>query len=279
MDPIACSRVAAGNGHSPVSRFPCTGEGTKVQWQSHAARPMVSSLADERGNALMRYRQHWLVCLCAGLLFACPPDLGAQNPAPQDSKDGLILKSKTKQRVVYMRPGANFSRYDRVALLDCFVEFQKDWQTNYNQNVVDPNNMVTDQDVQQMKAWLSAEFRRVFTTELQKGGYKVVDFGAPDVLILRPALTNVQVTAPDVMSAGIEATVIRSAGSATLYLELWNSDPRKLLARVVDAEADQQPFAQQGNSVTNAAAAEFIMKNWADDLVRHLDAARKTTSG
>ena len=46
--------------------------------------------------------------------------------------------------------------------------------------------MVTDQDVERMKAWLAAEFSREFT-ELEKGGYKVVDFGASDVLIFRPA--------------------------------------------------------------------------------------------
>jgi Protein of unknown function (DUF3313) len=227
---------------------------------------------------------HWRhfrlsICLCAGLLLACPPTLSAKDPPPQTTKDGLVLKSQTGQRLVYLKPGANFSKYDRVAILDCFVEFQKDWQQNYNSTVVDPNNMVTDQKVQQMKSWLSAEFRRVFAAELKKGGYNVVDFGAPDVLILRPALMNVQVTAPDVMSAGIEATVVQSAGSATLYLELWDSVSRTLLARIMDAEADQQPFAQQSSSVTNAAAADFILRNWADSLVRHLDAARKTPNG
>jgi hypothetical protein len=229
---------------------------------------------------LMHWRQSGLVvCLCAGFILFCPAKLSASDPPPQVTKDGLVLKSQTGQRLVYLRPGANFSKYDRVALLDCLVEFQKDWLQNYNANVVDPSKMVTDQDVQRMKAWLAAEFRREFTAELQKGGYKVVDFGAPDVLILRPALTNVQVTAPDIMSAGIEATIVRSAGSATLYLELWDSISRTILARVVDAQADQQPFAQQANSVTNAAAADFILKNWADDLVRHLDAARKTPNG
>ena len=229
-----------------------------------------------------RLTQSWQirlsVCLCAGLILACPSTLNAADPAPQTS-DGLVLKSQTAQRLVYLKPGANFSKYDRVAILDCFVEFQKNWQQNYNSNVMDPSNMVTDQKVQQMKSWLSAEFRRVFTAELKKGGYNVVDFGAPDVLILRPALTNVKVTAPDIMSAGVEATVISSAGSATLYLELWSSVPKALLARVTDAQADQQPFAQQGNSVTNAAAADFILRNWADNLVRHLDAARKTPNG
>ena len=226
-----------------------------------------------------RRRSRLLLGLCFGFMLACAPYLSAKDPPPQVTKDGLVLKSQTNQRLVYLRPGASFSKYDRVALLDCLVEFQKDWLQNYNANVVDPSKMVSDQDVQRMKAWLAAEFRRVFTAELQKGGYKVVDFGASDVLILRPALLNVQVTAPDIMSAGIEATIVRSAGSATLFLELWDSVSRTLLARVMDSEAAQQPFAEQANSVTNAAAADFVLKNWADALVRHLDAARKTPPG
>jgi hypothetical protein len=43
-------------------------------------------------------------------------------------------------------------------------------------------------------------------------------------------------------------------------------------------QADQQPFARQANSVTNAAAADVVPKNWADDLVRRLDAVRKTAN-
>jgi len=42
----------------------------------------------------------------------------------------------------------------------------------------------------------------------------------------------------------------------------------------MDAEADQQPFAQQANAVTNRQAADIILSRWADDLVRHLDAVR-----
>jgi len=216
-----------------------------------------------------------LVCLCAGLVFGCTSKSPVKDTPPQTTKDGLVLKSNTSQELVYLRPGANFSKYDRVALLDCYVEFQKDWQQNYNQSVVDPSKMVTDQDMQRMKSWLAAEFKREFTAELQKGGYKVVDFGAPDVLLLRPALLNVRVTAPDIMSAGIEATVVQSAGSATLFLELWDSVSRTILAQVTDAQNVQQPFAQVANSVTNKAAADLILQSWADDLVKHLDAARK----
>jgi Protein of unknown function (DUF3313) len=216
-----------------------------------------------------------LVGLCAGLTLAFPMALSAADAPPQVSKDGLQLKTHTKQRLVYVKPGATFSQYDRVMILDCYVQMQKDWQQNYNANVgADLSRQVSNEDVQRIQGTLAAEFKKVFTTELQKGGYQVTNSPAPDVLLLRPAIIDVQVTAPDIMSAGMDVNVIASAGSGTFYLELWDSSTKTLLARVMDAEADQQPFAQQANAVTNRQAADIILKKWADDLVRHLDAVR-----
>jgi hypothetical protein len=223
---------------------------------------MNESLTALRGIALS-------VALCAATTLAW-----SDQPAPQQTSDGLQLQKQTAQRIVYLRPAASFSQYRRVAILDCYVEFQKNWQRDYNASVEDPEKRVSDADVKRMKDALAAEFKRVFTDELQKGGYQVVDTAAPDVLVLRPALVNVQVTAPDVMSAGIDATVIRSAGQMTLYLELFDSVTSKILARVSDAEADQQPFAQRASGVTNKAAADLVLRQWADELRGHLDAVR-----
>ncbi len=112
----------------------------------------------------------------------------------------------------------------------------------------------------QIKKELAAEFMKVFTRQLKAGGYAVVDTAAPDVLILRPAIINLRVTAPDLMTPGINMTVVRSAGSATLYLELWDSMTDKILARVMDSQADQGDGRQVANSVSNMAAADFILR-------------------
>jgi len=186
-----------------------------------------------------------------------------------------VLKTHTKQRLVWVKPGANFSKYDRVMILDCYVAMQKDWKQNYNLSVgTDLDRQVTDADVQHIESTLAAEFKKVFTTELQKGGCQVTNSPAPDVLLLRPAIIDVQVTAPDLMTAMMDVNVISSAGSGTFYLELWDPSTHTLLARAMDAEADQQPFAQQANSVTNLQAADIILRKWSDDLVSHLDVVR-----
>ena len=219
---------------------------------------------------------HWklLISLCASLALACPAQLVEADSPDQTTKDGLVLKSRTKQRVVWLRPGANFAQYDKVMIIDCLVEFQKDWQRNYNNNVDDPSRMVTNEKVQQIKTWLSQEFKKVFAKQLQKGGYQVVESPGPGVLSLRPAIVELQVTAPDIMAAGMDMNVVTSAGSAVFYLELWDTATNTILARAMDAEADRQPFARQANSVTNTQAADVLLQGWADDLVRHLDAVR-----
>jgi hypothetical protein len=91
------------------------------------------------------------------------------------------------------------------------------------------------------------------------------------VLVLRPALLNVEVSAPDLMEPGINATVVRSAGQMTLFLELWDSTTNTLLARVMDAAADDDAFAKQANRVTNTQAADEILRGWAHELRGRLD--------
>jgi len=191
------------------------------------------------------------------------------NHRRRSAKDGLQLQKHTKQRLVYLKPGATFSQYDRVAILECYVEFRKNWARDYNSEHQSLENQVTNQDIERMKSALSTEFKKVFVNELTRGGYQVVDTTAPDVLVLRPALVNVDATAPDLMTANMERTVVKSAGEMALYLELWDSTTNTILARVMDAEADQQPFAQPANRVTNTAAADTILKSWADELVGH----------
>jgi len=217
----------------------------------------------------------WAVCAATVLAVASTTAAYAKDAPPQVSEDGLQLVKSTKTRLVYVKPGATFSQYDRVAILECYVEFEKDWQKDYNNSKVGLEGRVSDKDVERIKTDLAAEFKKVFVKELQgKGGYQVVDVAAPDVLLLRPALINVEVNAPDILTAGIGATVVRSAGQMTLFLELWDPATKTILARVMDAQADDQAFGQVANRVTNKAAADRILEEWAEELRKRLDTVR-----
>lgn len=214
--------------------------------------------------------------LCVALILALPLALAADEP-PKVSKDGLELTKQTRQRLVYLRPGATFGHYNSVAILDCYIEFSKDWLSNYNMSQRDPGRRISDSDLDRAKTDLSAQFKKVFSEQLSEGGYKITDSGGPNVLVLRPALINIQVSAPDLMAPGRSVTYAQSAGQMTLYLELWDGASDKIVARVVDAQADSTAFGQRTNTVTNQAAANRILNSWAEELVKKLDLARGKT--
>jgi len=220
-----------------------------------------------------------MVGVCAVLAVGAASISVAREAPPETSPEGLVLQKNTKSRIVYLKPGATFEQYNRVAILDVLVEFEKDWQKDYNRSRMGLEGRVSDKDVERMKTGLAAEFRKIFTDELQnKGGYQVVTTAGPDVLVLRPALLNVEVNAPDVMSAGINSTVVRSAGQMTLFLELWDSETNTLLARIMDAAVDPDGFAKQANRVTNTQAADRILRDWAHELRVRLDEIKGKTS-
>lgn len=216
-----------------------------------------------------------IVGLVALSLSAMPLASMAADDLPQVSPEGLELQKDTKARAVYLKPGFSLAPYKRVAILDCFVDFAKDWQKDFNRDQMGAGNRVTTKDMDRIKADLAAEFKKIFTDELQtKGGYEVVDTAAPDVLVLRPAIINLAITGPDLQSPNMNRTIVESAGQMTLYIELYDSVSNSILARVMDPKADNRGMAQSANRVSNKAAADRILRQWAGTLREHLDAAQ-----
>jgi hypothetical protein len=195
------------------------------------------------------------------------------DDAPATSKDGLELKTKTESRLVYVRPGATFDQFNKVAILNPYIEFSKDWLKEYNRSV-SVSRQIKDSDLETAKESLSKQFKQVFTQELAHGNYQVTDSGGPGVLVLRPALVNIAVSAPDLMTPGRTRVYAENAGSMTLYLELWDAQSNMILARIVDAQSERHPFAQRTTTVTNRAAADRIMTMWAEELRKKLDLAK-----
>ena len=219
-----------------------------------------------------------LACACAAVALALAPAVSAKDKAPEVSPEGLHLQKSTKARLVYVRPGASLAQYRRVAILDCEVQFEKDWQKDYNTSRVGLEGRVSDKDVERMKTDLAAECKKVFADELaRKGGYEVVDVAAPDVLVLRPALVNVEVNAPDLATAEFRRTVVRSAGQMTLFLELWDSTSSTLLARVLDAQEAESGMAMVATRAYNKAEADQVLRGWAKELHERLDEARQSS--
>jgi len=201
----------------------------------------------------------------------------ADDALPEVSHDGLHLLHGTKLRAVYMKPGANLDEYDKVALLACYVAFNKNWQRDYNDQSMDLANRVTDEDMKKIRETLSTEFNKVFTKVLEKGGHPVVTKSGAGVLIVQPAIVNLEVTAPDTM-APMDQSFSADAGQMTLYMQLYDGRTGDIIARVIDPEAAGDDTFEVRNSVTNLADAERVLTRWAEILNKHLGELAATTT-
>jgi len=218
-----------------------------------------------------------ITCIFIGVSVGGP--VFAKDKLPEVDSDGLQLVKDRKVYAAYAKPGTDLSAYDKVMLVDCYVDFVKNWQHDYNLDQFGLNGRVTDKDAETIKQRLADEFKKEFTKRLTKKGFPVVDAAGPGVLLLRPALINVDVAAPDVNSAGMQTVLVRSAGGMTLYMEMYDSATSTLIARVIDPQDDDGGLAHVANRVTNKAAADRIISNWADLLAKHLGEATHKNNG
>lgn len=207
------------------------------------------------------------VALVAVLLFAG----GARaEESAQVSFDGLVPVPDARVQMAYIDPEADFSVFKRVAMLEPFVAFRKNWQRDQNRSSA---RSVSTRDMQRIKHDVATLFERVFTERLEAAGYEVVDVSANDVLLLRPAIIDLDVTSPDVREAGRSRAYTSTTGAATIYLELFDSVSGEILGRAADREVIRSGTSNLSwsNSVTNTADARRLFARWADRLVEFLD--------
>ena len=215
-----------------------------------------------------------LILFLSCLLTA--PAWAKKEELPAVTTDGLHLVPDSKLAIVYAAPDANLAPYKRVKLLDAYVAFKKNWERDQRSRSAASN--LTSKDITKIKDSLSAEFHEVFKEALTEAGYELTEESAEDVMIVRPAIINLNVTAPDKMAAGRTTTYTSSAGEMTLYIELWDSVSGDIMAKALDRRADnaRAGFYTWTNSVTNRAAAIRILKGWAAILVDALNEAKSS---
>jgi hypothetical protein len=172
--------------------------------------------------------------------------------------------------MAYIDPDVDFGVFKRVAILEPYVAFRSNWQRDQNRS---RSRNVTTRDMDRIRRDVATTFERVFTERLEAAGYEVVDVAGDDVLVLRPAIIDLDVTAPDTRTPGRSRTYSASTGAATLYIQLFDSVSGEIVGRAADRRAVRSPGAMisWSNSVTNIADARRMMGGWADTLVAFLD--------
>jgi hypothetical protein len=199
------------------------------------------------------------------------PILGsAEEEEEYVSFDGLVVVEGSRVHMAYIDPDADFSVFHRVAILDPHVAFRSNWQRDVNRS---RSRNVRASDMERIKEDVAGIFKDVFTEQLEAAGFEVVNYAGEDVLILRPAIIDLDVTAPDVRTAGRSRTYTAGTGAATLYLELFDSLSGAIIGRAADRRAGGRSggFATVSNRVTNRADARREFRVWADKLIEFLN--------
>lgn len=204
------------------------------------------------------------------LLF--PIMASADDEVPEMTHDGLVLVADRTVAAAYVDPDADFGEYNKIMLLDCYVSFRKNWRRD--QKRTGSMISVTKSDMERIKTGVAELFHEVFTEELSKdGGYEIVDAAGEDVLLVRPAIIDLDVTAPDTSTPGRSRTYTTTSGAATVFVELYDSVTGDILARAADRKVAERMggYLSYSNRVTNTADAKKMMRGWAKSLRERLD--------
>lgn len=208
-------------------------------------------------------------------LGICLLALGAQRAAAQQQDttfDNLVRVEGAQAAAAFIDPNADFSVYTHVKILEPYVAFRANWQRD--QRRTNPANRVSASDMDRIRAAVGGLLTDVLIEALEANdGYTIVDEPGEHVLVLRPAIIDLDVTAPDNRGAGRSNSFSATAGAATLYIELFDGATGKIIGRAIDRRIASRPGGQMrwSNSVTNTTEARRMFRIWADRLREFLD--------
>jgi hypothetical protein len=182
---------------------------------------------------------------------------------------GLDLVPSKNIGALYRRPDVDLTAYNKILIGEPAVEFSKNWNPrNYGTFGLSAAHLT------KIRAELAAMAKNVFAKILGAGGYEIVTDAGDGVLGITPNIIDVFINAPDVQTAGRSRTYTMDAGTATLALQVNDAVTGTLLAVAYDQRRSGTSSMKWTTSVSNRAAAEQMLKSWAEQLKRELDATR-----
>jgi hypothetical protein len=182
--------------------------------------------------------------------------------------------SSTQLRRVYVAPGADLKRFNKVILEPTAVAFADNWVRDFNRTQRSPSRQLTDSDAERIKNEVSTGMGDTFFRAFHDAGYMIVKAPGPDVMRVNTKVANLSITAPDLRSPGRSRTFSETAGEATLILEVRDSTSNALLGRALDRRIAGNTRMAMRNSVTNRSDFRRVFQRWASASVEDLAALK-----
>jgi hypothetical protein len=194
----------------------------------------------------------------------------AEDANPQF--ENLVPVGDPQVAVAYIDPDADFSVFERVMVLDTFVSFRSGWERDQRRGTRGTRIRASDMD--RIKTRVSELFNSVLIETLEADdGFEVVSEPDYDVLLIRAAIIDLDVTAPDTSSAGRSRTYVANSGAATLYIELFDSVSGQIIGRAFDRQSARRSgnMMRWTSRASNTADARRVFRGWSDTLRAFLD--------
>ena len=186
--------------------------------------------------------------------------------------DGLHRVDNSQADMAWARPDFDISGYTKIMLIGSGFEYRPEGNTGRTSRDRSRGGpfFMDDATRERFETTVSDTFR----DELSRiERFTIVDEAGPDVLMVRGALLDVVSMVPPDNRAGRSEIFISSIGSATLVLELRDSESGAILARSIDRRAAERVAGTMTNSnrVTNASEVRRLVRFWATRLREGLD--------
>jgi hypothetical protein len=186
--------------------------------------------------------------------------------------DNLVAVDDAQLAAAFIDPNADFSVFKRAMILDTFVSFRSGWERDQRRGT--RSSRISARDIERIKTRVSELFNSVLIESLEADdGFEIVSEPDYDVLLIRAAIIDLDVTAPDTSSAGRSRTYTADSGAATLYIELYDSVSGQIIGRAIDRQAARNPGSMMrwSNRASNTADARRVFLGWANTLRGFLD--------
>ena len=189
-----------------------------------------------------------------------------------DENNGLKLQSESRTLTTYLKPGVNLKSYKSLNIEEVTVEFKNKWLDTYNRNQKSISNRLNDKDLAAIKSRVAKQFHSSFAKELEvNGGYKIVQSPTENTLLIKPSIVDLVINGPEKNSADFKVVMVRSAGKATLVVEIYDTKTGQLLGKMVNKrETHEHIDLIRTNRVVNRAEFIPVYRTWAKNLQKLL---------
>ena len=196
----------------------------------------------------------------------------AADPPPEETTpDGLVRVPARSVGGVYRAPDATFFQYHRIILEPPSISFAKDWTENHPE--------VSAKELARIRAESVRLFREEFSRQFVKyGSYKFADEPAPDVLLVVPALEDLDILVPEAGDGPGERTYL-TMRPVTMKVtgDVRDATTGKLVGRVITYHPPEQNMNNElraANRTTNAQELRRVFAEWSLLIREALDVAK-----